>query len=170
VARAFNLTAEELQSRVLARWAAGEAIEFEDRRWEPGRAKLTIYEARALAGEEMGLGRGWGTVTRDGEDVTERLLSAVQPAAVPDFKQRLLAELAGGPLPLGRIVELAGEPGRRASERLAVAEQAVWELAHEGRIHLLEHGRQVPPERWQALLLRWDAWASGAVSVQRNEH
>jgi hypothetical protein len=109
-------------------------------------------------------------VTRDGEDVTERLLSAVQPAAVPDFKQRLLAELAGGPLPLGRIVELAGEPGRRASERLAVAEQAVWELAHEGRIHLLEHGRQVPPERWQALLLRWDAWASGAVSVQRNEH
>ena len=48
VARAFNLTREELDSRILGPWARGEPIQWSDRRWSPERAKLTIYEGPEL--------------------------------------------------------------------------------------------------------------------------
>jgi hypothetical protein len=172
VARAFNLTAEELHSRVVSPWVAGRPVELEDRRWAPDRAKLAIYQARELAGEEIGMGRGWGTVSRQGEDVTERLLAAAQaqvdaPAELAEVKARLLASVGGRSLGLSHVVELMGEETWRASERLALAEQAVWELLHEERLTLLRDGTIVTRDGWQPLLLSWDSWApDGAISVR----
>jgi len=48
LARAFNLTGEELQERIVAPWVAGEMVDWGDQRWAPERARLTIYEGPRL--------------------------------------------------------------------------------------------------------------------------
>jgi len=165
VARTFNLSDEELERRVLAPWLAGQPLELEDRQWEPGRTKLTIYEARALAREEIGMGRGWGTVSRDGEDVTARLLaSRRQPSELHELKDEILTRVREQRLRLGDVVELS-DATRRPSERLSLAEQAVWELLHEARVRLIEAGTAVGQDRWQAVLLDWRAWTDDGISL-----
>jgi hypothetical protein len=184
VARGFNLTAERLQSQIVARWARDEIVDFEDRRWAPERAKLTIYDGPQLRPDELGLGRGWGNATRQSTDVTERVLAAAAVAAAPTatqsgadaqpptagvagLKQRLLAELEDGQLALSRVAALAGEQrlGLRASQRLALAEQAIWELLHEGRARLIESADTADRDRWEAIVLAWTTWASEPPSV-----
>jgi hypothetical protein len=116
------------------------------------------------------MGRGWGNATREGEDVTAQLLAAVaQPTPVAELKHELVERAAYGPLPLGRLVDLTGEryPQARLSERIALCEQAVWELLHEGALALSRGGAGVQREEWQAVLLRWEAWSGDAVTVQR---
>ena len=168
-ARAFNLTREELDAKILRAWAAGVAVEYDDRRWPPDRAKLTIYEGPALRPDEMGLGRGWANVTRSGSDVTERLLADPgEGSSVEELKRAILAACEGGAIALGQLVDLAGadRAGSRASERLERAEQAVWELLHQGRVSLLRHGAPVAREQWQPALLAWASWIdAGAGGV-----
>jgi hypothetical protein len=168
--RAFNLTREQLDARIVGPWAAGRAIELEDRRWSPERAKLTVYEGPELTSDQLGLGRGWANVTREGEDVTARVLAErASPAPVAELKREVVDRCGYGPLTLGRLVELTGEryPQSRVSERISLCEQAAWELLHEGRVGLLRAGLRVERADWQAVLLRWEAWASGAVTLER---
>jgi hypothetical protein len=164
VARVFNLEAEELQSRIVLPWVRGASFELEDRRWTPDRARLTIYEAPEIAAEDRGLGRGWSAVTRDGENVTVRMIEAaaelVPRASV--LKRALLD--AAAPVGLSDAAALAG-PGGRPSERLAAAEQAVWELLHEGRLALLRDGNAVSADDWEPLLLRWESWSDPAIQL-----
>lgn len=169
VARVFNLNREELQLRIVAPWVRGAAVKLEDRSFTPDRARLTIYEAPEVAAEERGLGRGWSTVTRDGENVTARLLeAAVKFVPRASELKRALVE-SPDPVPLPDAVSLAGFAGR-PSERLAVAEQAVWELLHDGSVTLIRAGETepVPPEQWETLLLRWETWTGAGVSVVRD--
>ena len=166
VARAFNLTEEELQYRIVLPWVRGTAVELQDRRFTPDRARLTIYEGPEIATEDIGLGRGWSAVTRDGENVTARMIEAAG-ALFPrasELKRRLTGTRE--PVALSRVVSLAG-PGGRPSERLAIAEQAVWELLHEGRVALIRTGRTepAPSEEWEALLLDWETWLRPGVSL-----
>ena len=49
--RDFNLTREQLEASVVGPWVRGELVALGDRRWDPERAKLAIYEGRALATE-----------------------------------------------------------------------------------------------------------------------
>jgi hypothetical protein len=168
--RSFNLTREELDARLLAPWVSGEAIELDDRQWAPDRARLTIYEGPALSSDQLGLGRGWANVTRQGEDVTARLLEAVaHPPPVADLKREVLARVAAAPVSLGGIVELVGEryPDARVSERIALCEQAVWELLHEGRAQVVRGGTTVDAGEWQAVVLSWEAWSEDGVTVAR---
>lgn len=171
VARAFNLSAEELHARVVSPWVTGQAVELEDRRWAPDRARLVIYEARELAPEELGMGRGWGTVSREGQDVTESVVAAAHlqdeaPAELTRVKESLLAALGTGTLALSQVVEMVGESTWRVSERLELAEQAVWELLHEERLMLLGPDGPLPREKWRPTLLSWDSWsADGAGTV-----
>ena len=44
VTRAFNLTREELDERILGPWIAQAGIELNDRRWSTEKARLTVYE------------------------------------------------------------------------------------------------------------------------------
>jgi hypothetical protein len=170
--RAFNLTREQLDARIVRPWVSDGGVELDDRRWSSERARLTIYEGPELAPDQLGLGRGWANVTRAGQDVTAQVLSErAAPAPVAELKREVVDRCGYGPLILGRLVDLAGEryPQSRVSERLALCEQAVWELLHEGGVRLTRGGGEVSGEDWQGVLLRWEAWTSDAVTLERAE-
>ncbi len=173
VSREFNLTEEELRRRILAPWTAGTIVQSGERKWAPERAKLTIYEGPELRPDEIGIGRGWGNVTRQGTDVTASLLAdseRAQEATAPppptgeldQCKQEIVRRAREGGLELGECIVIAGSLrfGSRVSERLALAEQAVWELLHAGAIAL--DGDGAGPDAgaadWQRVLLDWEAW------------
>jgi len=168
-ARTFNLTRAQLDAQILAPWVAGEPIKLHDRRWLPDRARLTIYEGPALEADQLGLGRGWANVTRGGEDVTAQMLAErAHPPPVAELKRELLDRAAGGPVPLTLLVEVTREryPGARVSERIALCEQAVWELLHEGSVQLVRTGTPVEREAWQATLLDWSSWTGDALTMR----
>jgi hypothetical protein len=164
VARAFNLSAEELQARIVTPWVAGAPVELEEREWEPARCKLAIYEAPEVPPEDRGMGRGWATVTRAGEDVTARVLEQAR-GSVERFKAALTSRER---VTLTEAVALAGQghPGARVSDRLALAERAVWELLHEGRLTLVGPDGPLEPAHWGPVLLRWESWTDASVAVQ----
>ena len=165
------MTREELDAQILRPWASGQSVEWGERRWSPEKAKLTVYEGPELRPDEIGLGRGWQNATRTGDDVTARVLAASnQPSpkeeALADVKQRLLErcrELGTVPVREGMIFASELQPDWRGSDRLAVAEQAVWELLHLGSVRLVRAGDAgmavVERDEWQSLLLDWDTWA-----------
>jgi hypothetical protein len=173
VTREFNLTQADLDARIVSRWLAGQAIDSGDRKWAPERARLTIYEGPALRPDEIGMGRGWANVTRTGEDVTAPILErAARPpereSALARLKEALLDRCAAGAFELRVGVEVAGElhPEWRVSERLALAEQATWELLHAGLLRMSLDGNAVETGRWQPVLLSWGTWSDrGAQAV-----
>lgn len=173
VARAFNLGPEEVHTRFVAPWVAGTMIEHEDRRWAPERTRLTILEGPELRRDELGLGRGWATATKQGADVTDGLIAAARRAAAarPELEALKLAieEVAVTPIGLPDVMALAGaaHPGRRPSEQLALAEQAVWEMLHQHRLTLTTGGEPAEPPRWQPILLSWAAWTGDHADVIR---
>ena len=167
VARVFNLDREGLDTRFLAPWAAGEPIAQDDRRWPADKTKLTVMLGPEVGTEARGLGRGWGEVTRTGEDVTEAVLAEIHRGADarPEVEalQAVLAETATrADLTFADVVVLAAaaQPGRRVSEQLALAEQAVWEMLHRETLQLLDGDLQpVARERWPEIVLSWSTWA-----------
>ena len=141
VARAFNWSREEVDGRILRPLASGRPVELNDRRWSPEKVKVAVYEAPELEIEEIGLGRGWGNVTRTGENVTERLLSDARqavaaPPALAQLKQAILERCAPGPLGYEQLLDLAADiaTGADASETVELAMRAVWELLQEGAL------------------------------------
>jgi hypothetical protein len=168
--RLFNLSREELETRLLRPWLAGRAVELNERLWTPEKAKLSIYEGPRLAVEEIGLGRGWANVTRSGEEVTERLLGEARaPRTIEAFKAQIAEACMSQPIPIAHVVELAAqlEPGALASEHLARAERAVWELLHAGEVTLLREHDVVPREDWREALLSWANWSEQGVELAR---
>ena len=176
VSRAFNLDEDELNERFLIPLASGRPLVYADREWEPRKTTVTIYEGPELRPDEIGMGRGWGNVTRSGTDVTEQLLATLRsqplrPPALDLLKRRLEGELESRPLALGDAVVMADDllEGHRASERLALVETAIWELLHAGEIELLAGADSAPVARdgWQSLLLAWSAWSSDQPAFVR---
>jgi hypothetical protein len=173
VARAFNLTEEQQSRQFLVPWAAGRLIEWDERRWEPAKVKLTIVEGPELPRDQMGMGRGWTTVVKAGTDVTARILEQARQVSARDplldlLKEQIVARLAAAPLALNEAVALADDvnPGRRVSERLALAELAVWELLHQGGARLVDGDGAVAPERWERTLFDWSSWSASAVQLE----
>lgn len=184
VSREFNLSEEDLRRRIVEPWLARSLISSGDRDWAPERAKLTIYEGPELGPGELGIGRGWGNVTKQGTDVTARWLArqvaapapATGPSGPPPGElERCRQEIARcareGELDLGDCLAIAGALhfGSRVSERVALVEQAVWELLHMNLITL--EGEGIPDGagtlEWQGVLLDWNAWTGArAVSVR----
>lgn len=170
-ARAFNLTREELDVRILGPWVTGTPINLQDRRWTSDKARLTVVEGAELRPDEIGMGRGWNNATKSGQDVTATLLDEVRharQAPADELKEAIVAACTGSPIALFQVVAVAAarEPQRRPSELLAAAEQAVWELLHAGRLRLLRHSDEVPRERWQPVLLSWSSWTGTDVTVE----
>ncbi len=171
-ARVFNLDREGLDTRFLKPLVAGEAIDYEDRRWLPEKTRLTVLEGVEVPLAERGMGRGWGVATQHGRDVTEQVVAEIHRGADARPEVELLkdavAEVAGGGqgIAFGDAVALAvvRQPQWRASEQLALAEQAIWELLHQGRLQLEQAGVPVARERWQEIVLQWSTWTgdSGA--------
>ncbi|MEA2157995.1 MAG: hypothetical protein QOD66_375 [Solirubrobacteraceae bacterium] len=175
-ARAFNLSLEELRASFLSPWVAGRTLEWAQRQWAPDRAKLTVYEGPELRPDELGMGRGWANAARGGEEVTARVLAEEQQTSrggepLQALKLQAVELCAARPLRLAELPGLAEVrwPQLRASERLALAEQAVWELLHERRVTLV---RELPAGRdpiaeadWQASLLAWASWTATATAT-----
>jgi hypothetical protein len=167
VTRAFNLDRETLDTRFVKPWAAGEMIDYDDRRWSPEKTKLTVLEGVEVSASERGLGRGWGEVTRHCRDVTEAVVAEVHRGAdaraeVEALKEAIAEVAAGEPLGFPDVIALAiaAEPLWRASEQLSLAEQAVWELLHQQLLEMLDaDGAVVEAEGWQAIVLNWPTWA-----------
>jgi hypothetical protein len=173
VSRSFNLGEDELLARFVAPWVGSRPITIDDREWsQDKKTRLTIYEADAIAPEERGLGRGWSSVTREGRNVTDTVLENARKAIAPsvpmaELKATLLAAARAGPISLAAAVGLAGRGGR-PSERLALTEQAAWELLHEGQLLLADAAGPVSSDRWESLLLAWEKWTDpkGAVFLE----
>jgi hypothetical protein len=183
VARVFNLTPDELQTRVLGAWVRGEVVELDDRHWGPEKARLTIYEGPQLKPEEMGLGRSWGNVTKHCTEVTEQLLTLERQAAAsagggnraPEAASRLQAEIlercALGELVVSELIELLSRrhPDWRVSDRIALAEQSIWQLLHQGRLTIswADGGPPIEKDAWGPVLLSWRTWSpDGAPDVR----
>lgn len=167
VARAFNLSREELDAQFARPWASGTVVRFEDRAWNPEKGRLTVYEGPEVRSEDMGRGRGWATVGRTSAEVTETIMAEAARgtetrSAVETFKA-IVHDAARTPVPFAEVIALAAaeHPGHRASECLAMAEQAVWELLHQRNVAICVAGEEVAPEGWEAIVLRWETWAGG---------
>ena len=171
VSRAFNLDREALDTRFLKPFVAGELIEYDERRWGPEKTRLTVIEGPELGHVDRGWGRGWGMVTKRGRDVTELVLSEARRGvgARPEVEalKDALSDAARSPITFPDAVAeaIARHPQWRASEQLALAEQAVWEMLHQGRLQMRDGGRPVAIEGWQPIVLRWSTWAGTAAET-----
>jgi len=174
-ARAFNLSDARLEA-ILVPWRRGEVVMLGEKHFEPAESELTVYEGRELRQDEIAMGRGWSAALKTGADVTADVLAGRtggtgdgSPPAVVKFKEDVLAQCGYGRIGLHQVVWLAGDryPESRISDRLALAERAVWELLHEERLRMLGGSGEVQPSGWEAALLSWDSWAGGrAPTVQ----
>ncbi len=164
--RAFNQSAAALRANVIVPWLAGDVIELGDMRWIPAKGDITILEGRRLRPDEISMGRGWNSAHKHAVDVTDAMLSRGRgPGADPlvGFKERVLAQCAGGRIGAHQVVWLANVeyPASPVSERIALAERAIWELLHQGRLRIYPSRSVEPadPADWQAILLDWATWA-----------
>ena len=170
VAHAFNLSEEELRAKFIVPWVRGEVIEYGELQFSPERAKLTIYEGRRLGMGDIGQGRGWSNARKGGEDVTDRMFAAANSptggsrAALEAFKEVVVSQCSSGRIGVHQVMWLANAryPEQRVSERLALAEQSVWELLHQRRLTMLrDDDEAVPDDEWERIILSWDTWAGG---------
>src|ERR1700722_2951993 len=98
----FNLTERELREEILDGWAQGEWIEFGERKWNPHQAHLTVLEGPRLALEQLTMGRGWRAAVREGQDVTEQLLTAIRvDRGVSDGPERREREIVDAQARMG---------------------------------------------------------------------
>jgi hypothetical protein len=173
VARIFNLERAELETRFVRPWLAGTVIDYDDRRWAPDKTRLKVLEGPRLRPDELGLGRGWANAGRNATDVTDAILAEARRGAEarPEVEalKAAITEVAGSPIAFQDTVALAAaaHPAWRASEQLALAEQAVWEMLHQGRLAMTAGGAAIPRERWQPVVLSWETWlGSGDAEVR----
>lgn len=83
-ARLFNLSREELRTRVLEPWLAGRTFELAEGEWAPRESSLKILEGRHLDNPDLAFGQGWSNAERSAEDVTARELESAPPPKAPD--------------------------------------------------------------------------------------
>lgn len=147
VARSFNLSRDELETGILRPLAAGRPVRWDDQNWNPEKTKVSVYEGPELAVEDMGMGRGWGNVTKHGEDVTRRLLSEARqeveaPPELEALKDAIASRAASRPIGYYELLGLAGDLAvdADANQRVGIAARAVWELLGEERIRLTGAG------------------------------
>jgi hypothetical protein len=153
-----------------------ETFIFQDKKWDPREARLTVIEGDQLSPGQLGLGQGWTNAVKRGQDVTRQFLTPPPSAgasagasaeAVGRLKERLLGRVGAGPLALGQAIALSADvmDGHRVSERLGAVELAVWELLHAGNLALIEapDGEPLAQEAWQTVLLDPVSWLSDGL-------
>ena len=172
VSRVFNLTRDDLERQFVRPWVAGVIIEHDDRRWAPERSRLKILEGPELRQDELGMGRGWATASKQGRDVTEAMIAAARRGAEarPEVESLKIAvqEVAANAITVQDVMALAAaaHPAWRPSEQLALAEQTVWEMLHQHRLTVTSGGEPVRREQWQAILLSWGTWTGTGPRVE----
>src|ERR1700761_5291090 len=172
VSRVFNLTGDDLERQFVRPWVAGVIIEHDDRRWAPERSRLKILEGPELRHDELGMGRGWATASKQGRDVTEAMIAAARRGAEarPEVESLKIAvqEVAANAITVQDVMALAAaaHPAWRPSEQLALAEQTVWEMLHQHRLTVTSGGEPVRREQWQPILLSWETWTGAGPRIE----
>jgi hypothetical protein len=112
---------------------------------------------------------------RSSQDVTATVVADAERGAKarPEVEalKGAITEVAAAPISGDDVMALAGaaHPTWRASEQLALAEQAVWEMLHQGKLVLTAGGEPVDRDRWQSIVLSWATWTGvgdAAVALQ----
>ncbi len=183
----FNLSGEELRATVLEPWVADRPFDLGELRWDPRHAQITVIEGPRIPLQQLSMGRGWRTAQRAGREVTAQMLAAVgEPDRSADPSRsadpiagslglQLLAQIGDAPTPLRRAWELASaqNPGRPASETLAIAER---ELASLLGVRLIVLLRAAEPESTPEAMDEQDAlttlrvfesWSGSRVLIRR---
>jgi hypothetical protein len=75
----YNLSGEQVGAIVIP-WVQERIVELGEQKWSPHAATLTLYEAPEVSLDGISMGRGWRTVEKTGEDVTERVLAEARDA------------------------------------------------------------------------------------------
>jgi hypothetical protein len=83
-ARVFNLSHEELLSKVIEPWLADQPFELAEYEWLPSESSLKILEGRHLDNPDLAFGQGWSNAERSAENVTQRELEQAPPPKLPD--------------------------------------------------------------------------------------
>ena len=149
VARVFNLTRDELDARFVRPWVGG----ADDRarrpplgaRAQPAEDPRGPRAARRRAGHGARLGQRHAQ--RRPTSPTRSRPGAPRRGGRPEVEalKAAIGEVAGTPLGFQDVMALAAaaHPQWRASQQLELAEQAVWEMLHQGRV--VDDGRR---RRW----------------------
>ena len=152
VVREFNLSDERLWLLFLKPLMADQPFTVEGHEYTPRHTRLTVYEGPELRPDQLSFGRGWQSVERSAEDVTDRVLQRAReytaghnahahstpPAGAELVRERLLGRIAAGPIPAQEILAIATElmPDSTEQQRVEAGRQAAWELLERGAANL----------------------------------
>jgi hypothetical protein len=121
--------------------------------------------SRSPGGSRSRSGSGAGS----GAGSIEARPPAISPA-LDALRREILAQCRTGPIGVHQALWLTNRwyPERRVSERLALAEAAVWGLLHERLVRLRDAApdqadEPVDPADWEGILLDWRTWADPAT-------
>jgi hypothetical protein len=112
----FNLSGAQVRA-IVEPWVRDPFVEFEERKWTPHDAKLTILEGPQIPLGQLTMGRGWRAAERQSEDVTDTVLAAARQAVAAAVGA---AGAAVGIAPAGA----AGTPATAAAAGVAAAGDA----------------------------------------------
>jgi hypothetical protein len=111
----FNLSGSELRATILEPWAQGRLVEFGERKWVPGQAKLTVLEGPRIPFGQLTMGRGWRAAQHDGREVTDELLAAL--ARETELAREAAAEVGGAAASASAAAVPVGAPGATGEVR-----------------------------------------------------
>jgi hypothetical protein len=96
----FNQSEAQLRALVIP-WTRQEWIEEGERKWNVNEATLTILEGPELSMPDLAMGKGWRNAQKRSEDVTERVLGAVQKGGGDEQGEQTVASVQPGEAPRG---------------------------------------------------------------------
>jgi len=121
VARAFNLTEEELRARIVRPWSAGLPVALGDRDWDPAEAQISILAGPELDGPQLAMGQGWQSAERSGREVTAQLLRAAQSAVAVLAQTEAAAQATAAALEHLGLQAVPWDRGRTPAQAALIA-------------------------------------------------
>lgn len=109
-ARVFNLSHEELLSRVIEPWVSGRLFELAEYEWLPSESELKILEGPHLDNPDLAFGQGWSNAERKSENVTRQVLAQAPAPKLPD------AFVVTSELPEATVAEMLADKDARPVE------------------------------------------------------
>jgi hypothetical protein len=133
----FNQSEAQLRALVIP-WTRQEWIEEGERKWNVNEATLTILEGPKLSMPDLAMGKGWRNAQKRSEDVTERVLGAVQKGGGEEQGAQTVASVRPGEAPRGAPAE-----GDDARDLGLLADSLALEV-----LALLDDGAVAPARVW----------------------
>lgn len=133
----FNQSEAQLRALVVP-WVRQEWVEEGERKWNVNEASLTILEGPKLSMPELAMGKGWRNAQKRSQDVTERVLGAVQKGGRDEQAAQNVPTVQPGEAPRG-----ARGGGDDARDLDLLADSLALEV-----LALLDDGAVAPARVW----------------------